>query len=335
MTATVGIIGLGNLGMAMSRNLMARGHRVTGFRRSAMTEFAAAGGVPAASPRAVAENADVVITSLPSGEALAEVCSGPNGIARSGRKGLAVFELSTIPLAAKLEQKAALEAAGMVMLDGTISGNPVYFANRTAAVFVGGDRAAFDAQVACLRDMTDKVTWLGPFGAGRVAKFVALYLVCVHTMAAAEAFELASRAGLDRRAVFDAIAGSNASSAMLESRGALMIERDYSSFSQDKEGRVEGRAKDGDAAPARGAGKDAAPARGMASRVRQVVKLAEFAHDLGGRYPLLDAMNAAYGEALAAGVGRYDIAEVFEHLMAGGPESAEIDKVLALLAKAG
>ncbi|MFM2129147.1 MAG: hypothetical protein RL477_693, partial [Pseudomonadota bacterium] len=281
--------------------------------------------VPAASPREVAERSDFVVTSLPSGQALAEVCSGANGLAQAGRRGLAVFELSTLPLAAKLEQKAALETVGMVMLDGTISGNPVYFENRTAAVFVGGERGAFDAHAGALRDMTDKVTWLGPFGAGRVAKFVALYLVCAHTLAAAEAFELATRAGLDRAAMFEAIAGSNATSAMLESRGALMIGRDYSSFSQDKEGRAAGREADG----------DKSPVRGMGSRVRQVTRLAEFAHHLGGRYPLLDAMNAAYNEAVAAGVGRYDIAEVFEHLMAGAPETADIDAVLALLARQG
>lgn len=327
MTDTIGIIGLGNLGMSMAKNLMARSHRVIGYRRSAMDAFAAAGGCPAASPREVAERADFVITSLPSGEALAEVCSGPAGIARAGRSGLCVFELSTLPLAAKLEQKAALESAGMVMLDGTISGNPVYFANRTAAVFVGGDRTAFDAHAAALRDMTDKVTWLGPFGAGRVAKFVALYLVCAHTLAAAEAFELATRAGLDRGAVFEAIAGSNASSAMLESRGALMLARDYAGFSQDKEGRAAARAaEEGDAAT---------PLRGMASRVRQVHRLKDFAHALGGRYPLLDAMDEAYGEALAAGVGRYDIAEVFEYLIGDGPESSEIERVLALLAGKG
>jgi hypothetical protein len=73
----------------------------------------------------------------------------------------------------------------------------------------------------------------------------------------------------------------------------------------------------------------------MASRVRQVEKLAEFAHALGGHYPLLDAMKAVYGEAIAAGVGRYDIAEVFEHLMGEGPESVEFRKVLDLLTEAG
>ena len=71
------------------------------------------------------------------------------------------------------------------------------------------------------------------------------------------------------------------------------------------------------------------------ARVRQIVRLTEFARELGGKYPLMEAMNAAYGEAVADGVGRYDIAEVFEHLMAEGPESRDIEQVLALLRRAG
>jgi len=326
MTLTIGIVGLGNIGFAMATNLIARGHKVIGYRRSDMGNFVAAGGVPATSPRDVAEKADFVITSLPSAQAVTDVYEGPDGIAAAGRSGLVVFELSTVPIGAKLAAREKLEAAGMVMLDGTISGNPVYFADRTAAAFIGGDRAAFDRYAAPLRDMTDKVTWLGPFGAGRVAKFIALYLVCAHTLAAAEAFELATRCGIDRHAMFEAIQGSNASSAMLESRGALMLDRDYAAFSQDKDGKAAARAKDEP-----GAG----TTRGMESRVRQVVRLTEFARDLGGKYPLMEAMNAAYGEAVADGVGRYDIAEVFEHLMAEGPESREIEDVLALLARAG
>lgn len=326
MALTIGIVGLGNIGFAMSANLMARGHTVVGYRRSDMAKFVTAGGLSATSPRDVAARADFVITSLPSAAAVTDVYEGPDGIAAAARPGLVVFELSTVPIGAKLSARDKLEAAGMTMLDGTISGNPVYFADRTAAAFIGGDRAAFDRHAPALRDMTDKVTWLGPFGAGRVAKFIALYLVCAHTLAAAEAFELATRCGLDRHAMFEAIQGSNASSAMLESRGALMLDRDYAAFSQDKDGKAAARAKDEP-----GAG----TTRGMESRVRQVVRLTEFARELGGRYPLMEAMNAAYGEAVADGVGRYDIAEVFEHLMAEGPESRDIEEVLALLARAG
>lgn len=320
MTATVGLIGIGNLGFAIAKNLLETGHTVIGYRRTMMEKFIAAGGIAGTSPRDVAERADVVLTSIPNREALHEVISGPRGILAAGRKDLCVFEMSTVSLKEKLAEKAAADAAGVTMVDCTISGNPVYIAARNAAVFAGGDRDAFDRWAPVLRDFTDKVTWVGPFGAGRLAKFVALYLVAVHTLAAAEAFELATRAGLDRAAMFEAIKGSNATSVMLESRGALMVDRDYEDYDSDKRRETKARQARGEV-----------PNRGMANRVRQIDRLGKLAEALGGRYPLLDAMGGAYNEAVTGGFGVYDIAEVFEYLMEGGEQAAELADVLDLM----
>lgn len=320
MTATVGLVGIGNLGFAIAKNLLAAGHRVVGYRRTMMEKFVAAGGEAAASPRDVAEKVDLVLTSLPSRAALQEVFLGPEGILSAGRGGLDVFELSTVSLKEKLTIRDAAGAVGVTVVDCTISGNPVYIEARNAAIFAGGDRDAFDRWGDVLRDVTAKVTWMGPFGTGRIAKFVALYLVGVHTLAAAEAFELASRAGLDRAAVFEAIAGSNATSAMFESRGALMVDRDYEGYDSDK--RRESKAR-------RAAGQ--ALNRGMASRASQIGRLAKLAVALGGNYPLLEAMHRAYAEAVEAEFGAYDIAEVFEYLMSGKEAAAELAEVLDLL----
>lgn len=320
MTATIGLVGIGNLGFAIAQNLLEAGHRVVGYRRTMMEKFIAAGGEAGASPRDVAEKADVVLTSIPSREALHEVFSGPEGILSAGRGGFDVFELSTVSLKEKLIIRDAAQAAGVTMVDCTISGNPVYIAARNAAIFVGGDRAAFERWAPVLRDITDKVTWMGPFGTGRIAKFVALYLVATHTLAAAEAFELATRAGLDRAAMFEAIKGSNATSAMFESRGALMVDRDYQGYDSDK--RRESKAR-------QAAGR--VPNRGMANRSRQIGRMAKLAAALGGSYPLLDAMNRTYAEAVEAEFGVYDIAEVFEYLMEGREATAEMADVLELL----
>ncbi len=320
MTATIGLVGIGNLGFAIAQNLLQAGHRVVGYRRTMMEKFIAAGGEAGASPRDVAEKADVMLTSIRSREALHEVFSGPSGILSAGRDGLDVFELSTVSLKEKLIARDAAQAAGVTMVDCTISGNPVYIAARSAAIFAGGDRAAFERWAPVLRDITDKVTWMGPFGAGRIAKFVALYLVATHTLAAAEAFELATRAGLDRAAMFEAIKGSNATSAMFESRGALMVDRDYEGY--DSEKRRESKARE-DAGQV--------PNRGMANRSRQIGRMAKLAAALGGTYPLLDAMNRTYSEAVEAQFGVYDIAEVFEYLMEGREESAQIADVVELL----
>ena len=320
MTATIGLIGIGNLGFAIAQNLLGTGYRVVGYRRTMMEKFIAAGGEAGASPRDVTEKADMVLTSLPSREALHEVFSGPEGILSAGRDGLDVFELSTVSLKEKLVVRDAAEAAGVTMVDCTISGNPVYIAARNAAIFVGGDRGAFERWATVLRDITDKVTWMGPFGAGRIAKFVALYLVATHTLAAAEALELATRAGLERAAMFEAIAGSNASSAMFESRGALMVDRDYEGYDSDKRRESKARAAAGEV-----------PNRGMANRSRQIGRMAKLAAALGGNYPLLDTMNRTYAEAVEAEFGVYDIAEVFEYLMEGREATAEIADVLELL----
>ena len=320
MTATIGLVGIGNLGFAIAQNLLEAGHRVVGYRRTMMEKFIAAGGEAGASPRDVAEKADVVLTSIRSREALHEVFSGPEGIFSARRGGLDVFELSTVSLKEKLIIRDAAQAAGVTMVDCTISGNPVYIAARNAAIFVGGDRAAFERWAPVLRDITDKVTWMGPFGTGRIAKFVALYLVATHTLAAAEALELATRAGLDRAAMFEAIVGSNATSAMFESRGALMVERDYQGYDSDK--RRESKAR-------QAAGR--VPNRGMANRSHQIGRMAKLAAALSGSYPLLDAMNRTYAEAVEAEFGVYDIAEVFEYLMEGREATAELADVLELL----
>ena len=313
----IGLVGLGNLGFAMAANLREAGHEVIGYRRSAMDAFAAAGGVPAASPRELAGGADVVLTCLSSEDALNDVYLGADGLLAVARAGLVAFELSTLPLRAKLALRQAAEVAGATLLDGAVSGNPHYMAARNAAIFIGGDRAAFETYAPMLRDITARVTWVGEFGAGRLAKFVAFYLVCVHTLAAAEALELATRAGLDRAAMFEAIKGSNATSAMFESRGALMAARDYAGYDAGK--RPENR------------GRENVPGRGMANRSKNVANLAALAHDLGGSYPLLDAMDALYAEAAASGFGAHDIAEVFEYLIRDDPRPPDPDDLLALL----
>lgn len=318
----VGLIGLGNLGSAIGANLIGAGHEVIGYRRSSMKAFVAMGGVAGKSPKDVAERADVVLVCLPSVDALHEVYSGPEGILKSGRDGLDTFELSTISLKAKVEECALANAHGVTMVDCTISGNPTYIAARNAAIFAGGDHDAFDRWVTVLRDITDKVTWMGAFGTGRLAKFVALYLVATHTMAAAEAFQLATRAGLDRGAMFEAIKGSNATSAMFESRGELMVGRDYAGYDSGKRRQNKTREESGQL-----------PNRGMANRSKSVGKLSGLAHGLGGVYPILDAMNKAYADATQSGAGVYDIAEVFEFFMVDGEASPNMDAVMDLLDK--
>lgn len=316
MTKTVGIVGVGALGLASARNLIERGHTVIGYRRSPMDELVAMGGLAATSPADVVRQADIVITLLRPAEAVDQVYFGENGILSAVRPGLTVIELSTVPMEVKRRLQAAAADKGLALLDGTVSGNPTYIRSRTAAFFLGGEKDVFERCAGTLRDITDKVTLVGPIGAGRVAKFVALYLVAAHVLAAAEAFELAERAGLDKAAMFEAIAGSNATSAMLESRGALMVEASYDSYLPDKAAE----------APAPGKAR-----RGIDSRLRQIQKLTALARAIGGRYPLMETMTATYEAAADSGLANHDIAEVFKYLLSGSGETLPDDALSRLI----
>src|SRR5262245_35321747 len=116
----VGLVGIGDLGLAVARNLLGRAIEVVGYRRGAMDAFVAAGGQPGGSPRDVAERCDVVLTCLPTADSLADVVSGANGLAAAATTDLTVFELSTLPVAAKQRSAQRLQQVGATMLDCSV-----------------------------------------------------------------------------------------------------------------------------------------------------------------------------------------------------------------------
>jgi 3-hydroxyisobutyrate dehydrogenase len=113
MAKRVGIVGIGIMGTAMMRNLVTDGFEVVGYdiAEQAMARLAKAGGITAASPRDVAEKADIVITSVPSVDAFEQVIAGQGGIASSNGKGQIVIECSTLPIDVKARGEAQLAGA--------------------------------------------------------------------------------------------------------------------------------------------------------------------------------------------------------------------------------
>ena len=112
MAKRVGIVGIGIMGTAMMRNLVTDGFEVVGYdiAEQAMARLAKAGGITAASPRDVAEKADIVITSVPSVDAFEQVIAGQGGIASSNGKGQIVIECSTLPIDVKARGETQLAA---------------------------------------------------------------------------------------------------------------------------------------------------------------------------------------------------------------------------------
>jgi len=228
--ATVGVIGLGHMGLPMAGHLLAAGFAVRGYdvRPEAAGALAGAGGTPTASPAEAVAGAAVAITSLPSVAALQEVVGGERGLAGAAPGGLILIETSTLPVAAKAGAAEALGRAGAVVLDCPLSGTASQMRARDIAVYASGDPAAIKRSHDVLAAFSRVQHEVGAFGNGMRMKLIANHLVAVHHTAAAEALLLARRAGLDPALALRALSDGAGNSRMLEIRGPMMVRGDFS-----------------------------------------------------------------------------------------------------------
>jgi putative dehydrogenase len=229
MTPRVGVVGLGAMGGAMSATLLARGFTVTGFDTDAARSdrLVSLGGTAASSPAEVAEGVDVLILSLPTEAAFEAVCVDPAGIAGGAHAGLVVVETSTLPIALKERGRVVLADRGAVLLDCPLSGTGDQAVHGDLVVFASGDAAAAERCAPVFEGFGRAHYYLGEFGAGSRMKLVANLLVAVHNVAAAEALQLALRAGLDPDQTLEVIGDSAGTSRMFEVRGPKMVRGEY------------------------------------------------------------------------------------------------------------
>ena len=202
---TVGMIGLGIMGHAMSKNLIEVGFAVVGYdiAKPAVTRFADMGGRVAASVGEVARQANILITSLPSIAAFRDVVREVKEAPRADR---VLAETSTFPLDAKISGREELAKAGIVMLDCPLSGSGSQALVRDVLVYASGDKAAYDRCLPVFQGFSRAPHYLGPFGNGSKMKYVANLLVAIHTAAAGEAFALARKVGLDPAQMYEVVA---------------------------------------------------------------------------------------------------------------------------------
>src|SRR5882672_421535 len=224
---TVGMIGLGIMGSAMSVNLARAGFRVVGFdvlpRRRA--EHARSGGVAARSPREVARRAECIVISLPSADALSQTSVE---LSQSAGRGAIVIETSTLPIPVKEAARDLLAKRGVILLDCPLSGTGAQARVKDLIIYASGDHAAYRKTVPVLQGFTRANYYVGAFGAGSKVKFVANLLVAIHNVAAAEAMVLAMKSGLDPAMVLKVVADGAGGSRMLQVRGPMMVKGDYS-----------------------------------------------------------------------------------------------------------
>jgi 3-hydroxyisobutyrate dehydrogenase len=224
---TVGVVGVGKIGLPISENLIKSGFRVLGYRRGSLAEFEKAGGVPARSPAEIGAQADVVFSCLPSSEALDEVMQGPHGLAASARPGQIVVELGSHPVPDKERHVAPLAAKGAAFLDGEVSGTPGMVAARKGVVYLAGDQEAAKKAERVVAGFADCCLYFGKFGAASRVKLVNNLLVAINIAATAEAMALGLKAGVDVDLMIKAIATGSGGSTQFGIRAPWMAQRRF------------------------------------------------------------------------------------------------------------
>ncbi len=230
MSKTIGVIGLGIMGSAMSANLLKSGFRVVGrdIDTARMAALAKLGGETAASPAEAVAEADFAILSLASEAAFDDVIGGADGLVASGRQGLVALETGTLPIAAKQRGRDALAEIGIVLLDCPLSGTGAQARTRDLAVYASGEKAAYERAIPVFEGFARTHYHVGAFGDGSRMKFVANLLVAIHNVAAAEAMVLGMKSGLDPEMLIRVIGDGAGTSRMFEMRAPMMAADDYS-----------------------------------------------------------------------------------------------------------
>jgi L-threonate 2-dehydrogenase len=284
MNKTVGIVGLGIMGGAIARNLLERGWTVIGYdidlgKRAGL---ASAGVVIAGDVKQLAQETEIIMTSLPSAAAADAVAQD---IAASGEPPRIVAELSTLTIADKLHFKNILEKAGHVALDCPLSGTGAQAKTRDLVVYASGDSAAIARCAPLFADFAKQSADLGVFGNGSRMKFVANHLVAIHNVATAEAMVLAQRAGLDPELVVKMVGPGAGGSRMFQMRAPMMVEGVYEPATMK-----------------------------VSTWKKDMAIIAEFAGEVGCETPLFSLTQPVYSKAMEMGLGDQDTASVFEVL---------------------
>ena len=203
----VGFIGLGTMGASMATNLQKAGHKlvVHDMQRQSASHHLQAGAEWAASPKAVAEACEVVFLSLPGPPEVEALVLGEDGLIAGFRKGSACFDLTTnSPTLVRKIDKIFAEK-GLHMLDAPVSGGPAGARSGKLAIWVGGDKAVFDKYKSVLDGFSDAARYIGPIGAGSVAKLVHNCAGYAVQTALAEVFALGVKGGVEPLALWEAV----------------------------------------------------------------------------------------------------------------------------------
>ncbi|EKD92148.1 MAG: hypothetical protein ACD_29C00156G0002 [uncultured bacterium] len=208
---TIGFIGLGHMGNPMVQNLLKNNYKVKVFDidDQAIKPLIVLGAISAKNPAEIAQNTDVVITMLQTGEQVKQCCLGDQGIFAHVKSDTLFIDCSSIDVHTSRELHVAAKSKYITMCDAPVSGGVLAAQNATLTFMVGGDEKNFESAKNILTAMGKKIIYAGLAGSGAAAKICNNMLLGISMIAVSEAFVLADKLGLDAQKLFEI--SSNAS----------------------------------------------------------------------------------------------------------------------------
>lgn len=208
----IGFIGLGRMGHGVAANLVGAGHDLVVHDRSkdAAATLLGLGSAWAATPRSVAEGADMVFTSLPKPADVLAVCNGDDGLAAGLADGSAWFDLTTNSLKVVRDLNARLAEQGVSFFDAPVSGGPAGAASGKLSIWIGGDQGAYERYAGVLGQVSDQPRYIGESGAGTIAKLAHNMASSAMKVLLGEVITMGTKAGLDPLTLWEAMRSGSA-----------------------------------------------------------------------------------------------------------------------------
>jgi len=232
----IGFIGLGNVGAKLANSLLRNKFDLTvlDIDNNILDQFKKNGAKIAINPEDLTKNVDLIITSLPSPKISAEIMEGENGILKGLSKDKIWLEMSTTDEKEIKRLGNLVLKKGAIPLDGPVSGGCHRAATGNIAIFVGGDRDAFEKILPALIVMGRKILHTGKLGSASILKVITNYLASVHLAALGEAWTVAKKSNLDLKKTYQGIAVSSGNSFVHETESQVILNGSYNiNFTMD------------------------------------------------------------------------------------------------------
>eukprot|EP00088_Acartia_fossae_P053211 TRINITY_DN6042_c0_g1_i1.p1 TRINITY_DN6042_c0_g1~~TRINITY_DN6042_c0_g1_i1.p1 ORF type:complete len:354 (+),score=66.71 TRINITY_DN6042_c0_g1_i1:18-1079(+) len=223
----VGIIGLGNVGNAVAKNLQKAGYNIAAVLDTDAARLKEFDCAKPENPRALTEQVDVVFTALPMPPHVKSVFEGDAGLLAGMTEGKIWIDHSTTDYEQTEGMNDLVKEKGGLMLEAPVTGGLEALKKGQMTVFMAGEKNLAEEMRPMLEEIYCNVLYTGKMGTALIPKVLSNMLTCVHNLAMGEVFMIAKRAGVDMRTTFDCIRASSGNSFVFETGGPMLMQGTY------------------------------------------------------------------------------------------------------------